>query len=479
MKILEFFSKYQKFIITSGVCLAAVAFFSGVLAIGIIFSVFLGAITLLFIGKNKEHAKVLGLLFIIVFTIHILASLFVYYTNFQPFSGGRGDFTEYNIIAKEVSNRVHSGNFSLEGIESLSHYYPVIVGYLYAVAVPDLLIGELFNAWLLAVLVIVIYFIVLETGASKKAAFIVGLVTNFYPSLVFFGSLLLKEALAGLLCALALLMMLKILKEFSWRKFLLFYIILLGVTHFRFYISYALALTFIICWLAFSNLKIKKRLLYGVLIIALLGFLPNLSGGQGEGHTYFGVNVIKQLLDPEAIVTYKETYIPRNESEIPEDIQGAVVSGEPGASNQSVIIEPIPRNDSAVVIKPGFENPITFFTNTSRAFVSVLLGPFPWQLKKIQHLFVLPEIIAWYILLFFIIRGVVKSIKKQYRVIVPLALFSFIVCGVLSIFLINYGITIRIRIPAILSLLCLLPLGFTGFKNINVSFLNNLNKYIS
>lgn len=474
MNFFELIQKYQKFIIYSVICLAIVSFFSGVLAIGIILVAFLGAITFLFINKNKEHANALGLLFLIVFIVHILAVLFVFYTNFQPFSGGRGDYTEYNAIAQEISNRIHRGNFSLEGI-SLGHYYPVIVGYLYTITTPNALVGELFNAWLIALIVIVIYLIVLETGASKKEAFIVGLIASFYPSLAFFGSLLLKEALTGLLCMVALLMMLKIIKEFSWGKFFIFYIILLGVTHFRFYISYALVITFIICWLFLSNLKIKQRLLYGILMIPLIGFLPNISRGEGVGQQYFGINIIKQYLTPQTITYYREVvYAPANEVKIYQDNQNQ-------SSNQKEADEDErpTGNESSVTIKTGLENPTTFLKNTSWSFISALLGPFPWQIKKATQLLILPEAIAWYFALFFIIKGIVKNFRQKYKIILPITVFSIIVFGVLSIFLNNYGITTRIRIPAILSLLCLLPFGLNGLKNFKIPFFNNLDKYFT
>ncbi len=449
MKIKLFSSFWFLYLAVSSVCLLVSSFFGVVLVAGILLTISLGAVTFLFIRRSRDHSKALSLLFIFVFIVHIVATLFVYYNNFQPFSGGRGDFTEYEAIAQEVSNRLHSGNFSLDGI-SLGHYYPVIVGYIYAIATPDVLIGQLFNAWLLALLVIAVYFIVLEIGASKKEAFIVGLVASFYPSLAFFGSLLLKESLAGLLCMTALLMMVKIFKKFSWLNFFIFYILLIGITHFRFYISYALVFTFIICWALFSGLKIRKRVFCGIFIIVLFGFLPNISGGEGVGQQYFGINVIRDYLSPQAIKEYRE------------------VSTQQSADTNELIV----GNESVVIVKPGFEDPITFIKNTSLSFISVVLGPFPWQLKKIQHFFVLPEIIAWYFLLFFIIKGIIKSAKTKYRVIMPLAIFSFIVFGVLSLFLINYGITIRIRIPAILSLLCLFPFGFSGFKNSKIPFLN-------
>lgn len=50
-------------IVCSGIFLSVVGFFNGTLAVAVMLVVFLGAVAFLFIGKNKEHAKILGLLF--------------------------------------------------------------------------------------------------------------------------------------------------------------------------------------------------------------------------------------------------------------------------------------------------------------------------------------------------------------------------------------------------------------------------------
>ena len=135
----------------------------------------------------KIKNKTLCLLFLIALLIHMAAVLFIYYADFQPFSGGRGDYTTYNLTAQEVSTRVGQGNFSLEGL-SFSHYYPIIVGYIYALTVPNMLAGQLFNALLAALSVIFVYLIVIEIGGSKKQGFFVGMIVSVYPSFLFYTS---------------------------------------------------------------------------------------------------------------------------------------------------------------------------------------------------------------------------------------------------------------------------------------------------
>jgi len=458
--------KYQKFIIFSVLLLAIIAFFDKTLAIGFIFISFLSVLTFLAINKNKEQAKILGLLFLIAFLIHIAAVLFIYYAHFQPFSGGGGDYNFYQQQAQEIAGRVQQGNFSLQEIGA-GHYYPVIVGYIYAFTIPEMLIGQIFNAWLVALSVVFVYLIVQEIGGSEKQGFIAGLIVSIYPSLLFYGSLLLKDALVVLLCLIGLLLMLKLIQRFSWSKFLIFYIVLGCSIHVRFYVGFAFLLCFILCWLLFSNLKLKKRLVYALLIIFVLGFLPGITASQG----YYGRKFLKSYLNPGTITYYREVvYAPPEEkaqAQKPQVLEEQVLEEQVLEEQVSEEVEqPLKATgqDSSVIVKTGFENPFTFLKNSAISFSYSLFGPFPWQMTRLKHLFVLPEMIAWYFLFFFAIKGAISSIRR-YRVILPLVIFSLTLLCVLAFFINNFGIITRIRIPAFISLLCLTPFGFNYVRN--------------
>jgi len=492
MNFLDSFSKYHKIIILGGIFLASFSLIDKALAVGAIFVIFLSSITLFFINriKEKETIKSLSLLFLIVFSIHIIMVVFLYYTNFQPFSDGRGDYTEYNFVAQEISKRVPVGNFSLEGLP-LGHYYPVIIGYIYILTIPSMLIGQLFNAWLVALVAVFVYLIIRDMDRSPKDGFIAGLIVGFYPSLAFYGSLLLKDASIVLLSMVSLLLTLKIIKNFSLRKFVVFYIVLIGLTHVRFFISYALIFTFIISWFILSNLKIKKRIIYGIIMIILLGFLPRISPLDGASEGYMGIGAFRFFLSTKTITNYREvaspSYFsqpqpqpqlrpqpqPQPQPQLQTQLQ---TQPQPQPQTQKTILLPPDSQSSSIIIETGFNNPILFLKNISLSFIYSLLGPFPWQLTQKRHLFTLVEMIPWYFLLFFIIKGTIKSIRKEYKVILPLIIFSFAVFGILSVYINNFGIVTRVRMPAFLALLCLFPLGFEKLKNIKIPFF--INKFI-
>ncbi len=462
----SFLKKYYiPIIIISIISLGIIAVLDEVLAVGFILLGFLTGITFLILSKFGFKNRTLYLLLLIVLVIHLGAALFIHYADFQPFGTGGGDFTSYHKMAIEMSQGFKQGSFSLEGLE-VSHYYPVIIGIIYTFTLPEMLIGQLFGVWLVVLGVLFTYLIIIEIGGSKKWAFLIGLIVSVYPSYLFYGSLLLKDALVVSLALAGLLFCLKLIKNFSWRNFLVFYIILAGLIHFRFYIGYALLFTFILCWLLTSNLNLRKRVVYAIIIIPLLGFLPQISANQG----FFGIDSFKGFLNHEVLTFYQEkAYSPP-----PQDssLESQDLSISPDSSfsdsfyDSNLLINDYPKGYASTWEKRKIsfeENPFKFLVNYLKYFSYISLGPFPWQMKYTRHLFALFETIPLFFLLFFIIRGIIQSIRCRNKLIIPLILFSFIVLLVMTVFFNNYGIITRIRIPAFISLLCLIPFGFKKY----------------
>jgi len=449
-------------IISFIIAIDVISFFDIVLAIGFVFVGFLIAITCLIFSKAKIGSKNIYLLFFIAFLIHLSVVLFIYYSNFQPFGGNYGDYILCQQQAEEIAQRVSQGNFSLGGL-SISHYYPVVIGYIYALTLPEMLIGQLFSVWLAAISVILVYLIIIKIEGSKKSAFLIGLITAIYPSYLLFGSLLLKDSLVIPLVLAGLLLTLKLIKNFSWKNFIIFYLTLGVLIHFRFYVAYALLFTFIFCWLLLSKFNFKKKFNYGIVIIFLLGFLP-----QFFGYGYYGIKTMKNYLTPEKITFYREVAY----SPTPVFLKPSTVA--PENFTEKIFVKIFPK------IKKELNNPGTNSTvkmnNKAQSFTSVALGPFPSQIQSYKQLFILLETFPWYFLLFFIIRGAFVALKRQ-RIALPLLVFSIISLGVLALFIPNFGIITRIRIPSFIALLCLSSLGFKELKYFKIPFLNKINRF--
>ncbi|MBA7593026.1 hypothetical protein ES708_35235 [subsurface metagenome] len=135
-------SKYFKIVIITVILvlfLGIVALFDKALSVGLLLIIFLTTITFLVLHKFGKRDKILFLLFLVTLFIHLIAVLFIHYAHFQPFSGGEGDYIVYQQQAQEIAQRIHRGDFSLQGLV-IGHYYPVIIGYIYALTLPEMII---------------------------------------------------------------------------------------------------------------------------------------------------------------------------------------------------------------------------------------------------------------------------------------------------------------------------------------------------
>jgi hypothetical protein len=220
-----------------------------------------------------------------------------------------------------------------------------------------------------------------------------------------------------------------------------------------------------------------------------LGFSPQL---VGEG--YYGIKNIQGFLTPEKITFYREIAynalsIEKNSDTKPEPLcppLAPLTSINPTpCCAPSVPVKPVeparpqpaPEDSgqgSSFVVKTGLENgAFQFSANSFVSFIYSSFGPFPWQLKYKRHLLFLIETIPWYFLCRLAVLGIFKKIKtnglknffSKYKFILQLFLFNILALGALALYINNFGIIIRIRMPMFISFLCIMTL-FINFDKI-------------
>lgn len=429
-----------------GLIFIILAIFNKALAIGLFLIILLTAITFLITWKAGIKNKDFYYLLLIVFLIHLAAVLFIHYYHFYPFGGQEGDQQLYHQIAVELAERFRQGSFSIEGFNNLypdlyvSHIYPIFIGVLYTLTIPELLVGQLLNVWFVVISILFLYLLVIEIGNSRKNAFFIGLITGLWPSYLYASSLLLREAIVLFLCFFSLLLLVKIIKNFTWKNFLIFLITTGILISFRFYLGYVLILTFAFCW-PLVNLNLKKKIIYGIIVLVLVGFLPQFFADQG----YYGTDSFKTFFNLQTINYIQERYFggPEPQSKLP----------EPSDFFQ---------NNSMTAAKKDLNDPFIFLKNYFKSFIFVFVGPFPWHITLLRHFLVFTETIPWYFLLFFIIKGILSL--KDYKKSLPIIIFSIGTFLVLSLFInTNFGTYMRLRVPAYIALLALAD--FTSINN--------------
>ena len=435
------------------------SFFSIITATAILFFIFLFSLTLALILKCNIGKRELFILLSIGFLIHFSLISFIYVTGFNPVGGG-ADYQGYHSMGKEIAGRIWAGNFSLEGVRG-GHDFTLLVGVAYALFYPDILVGNVLVLWFFCLSLIFSYMIIMEMGCSRKVAFLAGLLILLYPSYLYFGSLLLKDTLVIPLVLFAMLLCVKILKEFSWIRLLLLFITLIPIIHLRFYIGYAVMFGFLASWFLVSNFK--RKWLYGFYIFFLLGFSPLILGNG-----YHGMDVLVEFINPEQITIYREIAYnpnsPNNENLDPiQPGQPLPQNSDPISGGTETPSEDVPSGfGSSFVVETGLSRgPLAFTINSSLSFAYALLGPFPWQLRYGRQNVALFETIPWYIILVMFGYCFFRAVKEKYilylisqkKRVIALILFSVLALAGLSLFINNYGIIMRIRIPMVIMLI--------------------------
>ncbi len=443
---------------------------------GVLLAFLLGAATLLILSRFEKEQEIL-FLFWAALAFHGTIVLFLHYTGFQPFTGG--DYNLYHDSAQAIAERLSQGTFSLEGIRA-PHAYPVIVGVLYALTVPSMVVGQFLNAWLAALSVVLLYFLVREVGASKGWAVIIGLLSIMYPSFVFFGNLLLKEGIVTMLSLATLLLSLRMLKNFSWWQVPFLFLLVTLLVHFRIYIGMIFIGVFLVSWFLFSSENSLRRALLGFVLFLLLGFAPLLNG-----FNYYGTAFIIRFFDPNVVRFYKEEAfgleqgVVAESPESPVSLQNVTTESPEGpvflqnvtteSPESPVSLKEVPistslRSEASVpYLTTGFESPVAFLWNYTRSFALAALGPFPWHLKTSTQYVALLEVLPWLAIAVFIGKGILEQVRKNWHSpSLLLVLFALAVFAVLAFYFNNFGILMRIRVPAVLALL---PFFFLAFHS--------------
>lgn len=400
--------------------------------------------------KKNLWTNRLKWLLLFALILHLCIVILIQYAHFQPFSGGSGGYNNIHLIATDLSENFRQGELSFEGVsfyEDLKYpyrFYPVIIGAVYSVTAPAMIIGQLFGVWLSVLTILFLYLLVRQITNSDNWAFVIGLIASFYPSHLFYSGLLLKDSLVTTLIFAGLFLMVRLMKKFSLRDFLIFYIVLATLFNFRFYAAYALSFAFVISLIFWSNLELKKRIPAVFIVIFLIGILPQLIWGHG----FFGIELFKDSFTTENIAFYQEKAYTSPYADPLDDPEVEYPLAQGGNRGYTSTWQRESYNPK--------EHPVKFSLNFGESFLYVLLGPFPWQLNISRHYLALIETLPWYLLMTFIIAGIIRTKKEGW----PLIVFALIVFMVLALFINNYGVVTRIRIPAFLALLSLIPFAF-------------------
>lgn len=257
---------------------------------------------------------------------------------------------------------------------------------------------------------------------AKIAAYSVAV----FPSFVIWSGQLLKDGLIVFLLVSAMILTMRLREKFTYSTLGLLILALFGVMSLRFYIFYMVVVAVVgsfVIGLSKSNTSILFRLLLIVLLGVALTYF-----GPGERMsvelTTFG--------NLERIQQSKSDLSKRANSGYGEELDVSTTEGALAAL------------------------PVGFFY--------LMFAPIPWEATNLRQAITIPEVILWWMLIPFIIVGLLYTVKNKPRSALPILVFSLLVTLAYSLFQGNVGTAYRQRTQIQVFLFIFIAVGWTFFR---------------
>ncbi len=270
---------------------------------------------------------------------------------------------------------------------------------------------------------------------GKKIARITFLLCSFWPSLLLWSTQNLKEPLTVFLIVLSFFAFLHCVKNFNPIAFVLTVLSLFALMKFRFPIGALVVCSMLAC-VFFSAYKNTKKNPF-VIIASVAGLIIIFAW------LYYALN----------------SYI-------------KMWTGEGVTSSKLFVLIDSYRNVRAysnLAFLPNFSivTPLALLAFLPLGLAAVLLAPFPWQLFSPSQIMAAPEMIAWYALFPFLVKGIIFSLKNRFKYAFPIFIYSCISLLMMGVLEGNIGTMFRHRAISLIFLLMFIAAGLSTHKNKN------------
>lgn len=223
---------------------------------------------------------------------------------------------------------------------------------------------------------------------ARRAALLVG----FFPSMILWSSIALKDAVMTFLIVLCLDACVRIKERFSVAALLGLLFAPLAMQTIRFYMFYFIAFAVLTSLVINRGLGLVSGIYKQILIAGAAGallVLVGLAGGTVKG---------TEFLTFERASTFRH---------------GMAVTASSGFDHQADVSTPA----KALLFLPT-------------GVAVLLLGPFPWQFTTLRSLFAAPETLVWWLMIPALLRGLVFAVRRRFAQTSPLLIFSLVLtCG--------------------------------------------------
>jgi len=340
--------------------------------------------------------------------VHIY-SLNAGFEGFVPLSNF-GDDIFYWETAKQLSQGIVP--------EYIPNFYPWALAGIISVFGENIFLGKCLNILISAVTVFLGCQITSEVAKElqlsrrniKYATNLTGLILTFYPSQIFYSAQLIKDPLLVFFGMMNLYSTVLILKGGNRKMWIIWLLTLVGAFTFRPYTAVALIVSFLIYLLFVWKAKTGKKLTVISLFLVFSAIVPFF---LGKG--FFALDYVLAWSDVEKVSQIREA--------------GYSVGG------------------SALELEIDYSSPVGFVLTYGLSFFTVMLGPFPWQIRAPIHLTALPEaILSSSLLLYLVFSARRKDSLNRGDTEKLLIVFSIVLIAIVAFFSDNIGANNRLRL---------------------------------
>ncbi len=347
------------------------------------------------------------------FAVHLLLSVVINAAIYE-----QSDARTYHNHAVEIVRHWQSG-FPLPHLpEGKEGFYYLLAG-LFRVFGPNDFAGLVVNATLAAALVPITTDLTRRVLGPAAAGYVPQLVL-LLPGLLLWTSQLLKEAAVIFLVASCLNAASRLLSRLSLSSMVV--------------LALGLALLFTM------RSHVALVIAMGIMLGIALG-RPSVLGGLGAGASALALIAL--------LIT----------------ATGVGYSGYSAAVGADLEQANVVRKDLATSANSGFGSDIDISTpqgalaNLPPAGVTFLIGPFPWQFNDARQLIALPDVLAWWVLLPSLWRGLRSASRRIGRAVLIFVLPALTTTALLSLVVGNFGTVVRERSQVVIMLVPLLAVG--------------------
>lgn len=309
-------------------------------------------------------------------------------------------------ITKTGSPFFYSRFFEFSG-SGWGMYY--IVASLYFFIGHNTVAGNFFVASIATGAVPVVYSLAKEIYKNRRVALIASLLVGFMPGFINWSSFIMKDGIIIFLLALSILMVVRLQKQFSLLYLSLLFISVIGIISLRFYIFPMLAIGIITSFLIGvkeddTTISVFRR----VVVLLILG----------TALTYAGV-LGRVTRDLEKYGTLEMLNNSRSDQ-------------ARSAASGFETVEDVSTVEGVVTVLP-------------LGFLYLMLAPLPWQVTSIRSALTQPEMVLWWFMIPFVIKGIAYSIRNRLRETLAILVFTLMLTVGYSIFQGNIGTAYRQR----------------------------------